>query len=559
MQQIQSPSTLSAHTRDSEHSSRHVKQNQETSVRIINSEGNVQKDQSTMGASTYRRVCCQTQPTTTTVLGSELRSRSDGNRCLSTKLENQRSLPPSAMENDSQSITKNQETKTQESSFSNSFMAEPVLVPHDPADETHTTTDHMEAEREMVISRMAIINNFREENGIERDTIEYLNQKIRKTTQRAYDNGWKHWVTWCTDNKKNPCHYSPKNVLSFLIANQKYSNTHLNTLRSAIASVFTIIHPSEQPIAEQPLIKDFFSAKRRSEVRIPSPQQLFTWDITILLQYIKTQLSPSNNLSLQELQVKTILLLCVATMWRPRSDIGQLQHRDIHITQDQQGKFQAIIHARTPKENQVKSTILGEYIEDQLCPVKTLKSFLQRTSTLREKLPSEHTLFLTYLDNNNKQPSSVRPTTVANWIKAVFQEAGIDTTYFQAHSIRSASSTKAVELGHSIQDVKKHANWSLTSNTFEKFYYKPSSQASSSTAINNSIFSTTDNSTVRDKISPFFGFFAMPRREIHLELRFADEKFTSFFNKSDNTCRDCTWYHGPYAGLRPELDGAWSE
>ncbi|KAG1390352.1 hypothetical protein G6F60_013009 [Rhizopus arrhizus] len=74
------------------------------------------------------------------------------------------------------------------------------------------------------------------------------------------------------------------------------------------------------------------------------------------------------------------------------------------------------------------------------------------------------------------------------------QAAGIDTTNFQAHSIRLAASTKAVELGHSIQDVKKHANWSLQSNTFEDFYYKPSSQASSSTAINNSIFSSTENS-----------------------------------------------------------------
>lgn len=50
----------------------------------------------------------------------------------------------------------------------------------------------------------------------------------------------------------------------------------------------------------------------------------------------------------------------------------------------------------------------------------------------------------------------------------------------------------------------------------------------------------TRGSTVRDKISPFFGFFAMPRREFNLELRFADEKFTSFFNKFDNICRD--WY-----------------
>ncbi|KAG0773116.1 hypothetical protein G6F22_015153 [Rhizopus arrhizus] len=37
--------------------------------------------------------------------------------------------------------------------------------------------------------------------------------------------------------------------------------------------------------------------------------------------------------------------------------------------------------------------------------------------------------------------------------------------------------------------------------------------------------------TVRDKISPFFGFFAMPRRELNLGLRFADETFARKLDK----------------------------
>ncbi|KAG1154450.1 hypothetical protein G6F60_013181 [Rhizopus arrhizus] len=37
--------------------------------------------------------------------------------------------------------------------------------------------------------------------------------------------------------------------------------------------------------------------------------------------------------------------------------------------------------------------------------------------------------------------------------------------------------------------------------------------------------------TVRDKISPFFGFFAIPRRELNLGLRFADETFARKLDK----------------------------
>ncbi|KAI8976810.1 hypothetical protein BDB01DRAFT_802651 [Pilobolus umbonatus] len=48
------------------------------------------------------------------------------------------------------------------------------------------------------------------------------------------------------------------------------------------------------------------------------------------------------------------------------------------------------------------------------------------------------------------------------------QKLAFNTTHLPAHSIRSASGTKDVELGHSIQEVKPYTNWSLNANTFEK-------------------------------------------------------------------------------------------
>jgi hypothetical protein len=53
--------------------------------------------------------------------------------------------------------------------------------------------------------------------------------------------------------------------------------------------VFNVIHPEKLPIAEQPLIKDFFTAKRKSEVKIPSENQISTWDVSHLVQHIKSK------------------------------------------------------------------------------------------------------------------------------------------------------------------------------------------------------------------------------------------------------------------------------
>ncbi|CEG82087.1 hypothetical protein RMATCC62417_16210 [Rhizopus microsporus] len=72
--------------------------------------------------------------------------------------------------------------------------------------------------------------------------------------------------------------------------------------------------------------------------------------------------------------------------------------------------------------------------------------------------------------------------------------AGVDTALYGPHSIRSASSTKAIERGHTIEETKEHANWSRNTQTFERFYYKPSTRASLGSRITDSIF-TAENLT----------------------------------------------------------------
>ncbi|CEP17690.1 hypothetical protein [Parasitella parasitica] len=69
-------------------------------------------------------------------------------------------------------------------------------------------------------------------------------------------------------------------------------------------------------------------------------------------------------------------------------------------------------------------------------------------------------------------------------------KAGISNDY-KAHSIRAASSSKAVP----IFNVKNHANWSQGSKTFERYYYKPVAQDHDSIKIQNSISQQTENHT----------------------------------------------------------------
>lgn len=136
-------------------------------------------------------------------------------------------------------------------------------------------------------------------------------------------------------------------------------------MRSSIASVFKVIHKDKQPLANQQIIQNFFTAKKISEVKLPSKQEASTWDLGILLQYLVRHFQDNNTLSLTQLQDKVILLLCIATMFPPRSDIGTLQHRDIEFTFENNSSprnqivLDMTLYIRQPKEAQTKTARLG--------------------------------------------------------------------------------------------------------------------------------------------------------------------------------------------------------
>ncbi|KAG1265988.1 hypothetical protein G6F68_003111 [Rhizopus microsporus] len=175
-----------------------------------------------------------------------------------------------------------------------------------------------------------------------------------------------------------------------------------------------------------------------------------------------------------------------------------MQTRDIHFKFGKDANLTgATLFIRTPKEAQQKHSALGALSEKSMCPVFTLFTFMEKTEHLRSELPIDHTVFLAYVNNPSKV-RSIQPSTVADIVKQAMQEAGIDTQVYGPHSLRSASSTKAVQLGYKIDDVKKHANWSLSADTFERFYFKPSHQERTSQSIMGLIFSSSENSTTSE-------------------------------------------------------------
>ena len=227
------------------------------------------------------------------------------------------------LETDTAGIEENQSRLSTRLCDGDPNMANTILVA-DSVEAQQGATLSLQLEEEFLSNHMAVIRMYQEKEWMDEATSKFLAQAICKSTNDAYNRHWKNWANWCfSENpKRNPTEYDPHLVLRYLVSIQTYSSQHLNVVRSALASVFRIIHSNMPDIAEQRLIQQFFQARKRIKNKLPNiSEEIF--DINPLLQMVNDW-GNTENLLLDRLQRKTLVLLAIATMWRPRSDLGSL-------------------------------------------------------------------------------------------------------------------------------------------------------------------------------------------------------------------------------------------
>jgi hypothetical protein len=412
--------------------------------------------------------CIKGKYKTDQVLVARSGSQCGSPRYLFATVAEEGSIHPSTLEINTAGSSSVQRTASRRGNFDYPSMADAILVADGNAISTQEVPPNANSHARKVVEshRMEVIATRYRKQGLTEETIILLKGCTRKKIRRMYDLAWDQWRKFCRVEDYNPCEYNVKAVLSFLVKNKNYSWSQLNIFRSAIQSVYTVIHPAKPTLSRQSFIKHFFLARKKSQVKVLKTKDLKTWDISIVLNTVRAW-GPSARFTLQQLQIKTIVLLTLATIARPRSDIGRLQFRDVQLLPEGVSCF-----FREPKECQEKMSHLGRINDQTICPVFNLELFLERSTHRREGLPEDHTLFLAYIDHPKKQSCSIGEKTLAKWLKDVLEEAGTDTTEYTAHSYGAAAATKTIQQGAPIELVKKHANWSLNGNTLEKYYYK---------------------------------------------------------------------------------------
>ena len=251
-------------------------------------------------------------------------------------------------------------------------------------------------------------------------------------------------------------------VLDFLtkqfLSGSQYSS--LNITRSALSAVIPTLEGVT--VGSHPLVKRLM--KGVFNLRPPKARYSHTWDVTVVLDYLRT-LGPNEGLSLKKLTMKLVVLTALTSGQRCQT----LSFMNINSAQVRANSVKFTIEALTKTSRVGKphaEVDLIAYPHDHLlCAMSVLKVYLEKTKSVRG---GEKKLFLSYVPPHK----AVGSETIGRWIKLGLSDAGIRTDKFTAHSTRAAACSAASRKGVPLATIMKAAGWSRSS-TFAKFYDKP--------------------------------------------------------------------------------------
>ena len=315
---------------------------------------------------------------------------------------------------------------------------------------TQVAADPLQLVREAMIAK-----------NISGPALDIIMNSWRSGTKKQYGVYLKKWQLFCTCNGVDMSTTKITDVLKFLadLAQSGLGYSAINTARGALTALLTISR--QETVGNHPLVVRFM--KGLFETCPPKPRYTSTWDVGVVLNYLKT-LSPVKRLSLKNLTLKITMLLALVTAQR----VQTLQLLDLDLLQ--RGKcfcFSFREPLKHSREGRPATTLkLLPYPPDRrLCVLTVLNEYVSRTAGCRGR---ETALLVSFTKPHHK----VSRDTIAHWLRTVMAKAGVDTTQFKAHSTRSAATSKAAAMHVPIDEILKVGGWS-TAGTFGKFYRKP--------------------------------------------------------------------------------------
>ena len=301
----------------------------------------------------------------------------------------------------------------------------------------------------------------------------------RRSTRVNYQAKWVVYRSWCHrqgHSVSRPTVAKVADFLLFLRSTLSPSYSSIASYRSMLSGVFRFLLPElSSHFVLHDLLRSFRLERSLPSSRIPP------WDLQVVLRFLRgLPFEPLASSSLRDLTQKVLFLVSLATARR----VGELQAvaRDVSFSgSDAFLSYLPEFRAKTesavnplPRSFCVRSlnSFVGNLPDELLlCPVRALRAYLDRTSSV---LPRPRTLFVSPRSTARSLSKNALSFFLRDVISRVYSSSSSSSaasapSSARAHSVRGVATSWSFARNASLSSVLAAASWS-SSTVFTSFY-----------------------------------------------------------------------------------------
>ena len=258
--------------------------------------------------------------------------------------------------------------------------------------------------------------------SLEIETLKNLKNSKANNTLRAYQSDFRDFSIFCTKNGFSFMPTQPKIIALYITHLSK--SFKFSTLKRRIASI-SVIHKlkghyldTKHPI----IMENLLGIKRTLGSRQKAKKPILINDLKLIIKAIDED----------KIRDKALILVGFAGGFR-RSELVNIYFQDIDFVPE--GVKILIRRSKTDQSGEGSIKAIPYFENQEFCPVIALKDYLNKKISNSDKRKKDVKIF------------EISDKSVALIIKRYAEKAGLDSSKYAGHSLRSGFATTAAEFG----------------------------------------------------------------------------------------------------------------
>ena len=270
-----------------------------------------------------------------------------------------------------------------------------------------------------IITQKPTFNNLSKDlQNLEEETLNNLKMSKAHNTLRAYKADFKHFSSFCIDNNVKYLPTDPRIVSLYLTKMSKTAK--FSTLKRRLVSIGVVHKIKGQYLdTKHPMImENLHGIKRILGSRQKAKKPILINDLKLIIKAIDED----------KIRDKALILIGFSGGFR-RSELVNIHYDDIEFVTE--GVKILIKRSKTDQTGEGSVKAIPYFDNQEFCPVVALKNYLTKK----------------FSNTNEGKIFNISDKSVALIIKRYAEKAGLDSSKYAGHSLRSGFATTAAEFG----------------------------------------------------------------------------------------------------------------